>query len=95
MRIIKETTEVTLKVKKSYLYRGKWLAVALVSNMLQDKEEKEKLGYKSLRNKFYNSVSSDKYNMDKFIGLDFINIEDPMKAMASLTLKFEVEEDIA
>ena len=95
MRIIKETTEVTLKVKKSNLYEGKWLAITLLSNMLQDKEEREKLGYKSLRNKFYNSVSSDKYNTDTFIGLDFINIEEPMKAMASLTLKFEVEEDIS
>lgn len=93
MRIIKETTEITLKVKKSYLYNKKWLSVQVISQLLQDEEEKKKLGYKSLRNKFYNSVSSDKYNVEKFIGLDFINIEEPMKAMASLTLKFEIVED--
>ena len=93
MRIIKETTEITLKVKKSYLYNKKWLSVQVISQLLQDEEEKKKLGYKSLRNKFYNSVSSDKYNAEKFIGLDFINIEEPMKAMASLTLKFEIVED--
>lgn len=92
MRIIKETTEVTLKVKKSYLLNKKWLSVIVISTLLQDEEEMKKLGYKSLRNKFYNSVSSDKYNMEKFIGLDFINIEEPMKAMASLTLKFEIVE---
>lgn len=93
MRIIKETTEVTLKVKKSYLLHKKWLSVQVISALLQDEEESKKLGYKSLRNKFYNSVSSDKYNVERFIGLDFINVEDPMKAMASLTLKFNVVED--
>ena len=93
MRVIKETTEVKLEIKKSNIYKGKWLAVPLLSNILQDKEEKEKLGYKNLRNKFYNSVSSGKYNIEKFIGLDFINIENPMKAKASLTLKFEIVED--
>lgn len=93
MRIIKETTEVTLKVRKSYLLNKKWICVQVISALLQDEEEMKKLGYKSLRNKFYNSLSSDKYNMEKFIGLDFINVEEPMKAMASLTLNFEVEED--
>ena len=93
MRIIKETTEVTLKVRKSFLLHKKWLCVQVVSAMLQDEEEFKKLGYKSLRNKFYNSVSSDKYNMEKFIGMDFINVEEPMKAMASLTLKFNIVED--
>ena len=92
MRIIKETTEVTLKVKKSYLLHKKYLSVQVISSLLQDEEESKKLGYKSLRNKFYNSVSSDKYNVEQFIGLDFINVEDPMKAMASLTLKFEIVE---
>ena len=93
MRIIKETTEVTLKIKKSYLLHDKWICVQVISALLQDEEEFKKLGYKSLRNKFYNSVSSDKYNMARFIGLDFINVEEPMKAMASLTLSFEVVED--
>lgn len=93
MRIIKETTEVTLKVRKSYLLNKKWVCVQVISALLQDEEEKQKLGYKSLRNKFYNSLSSDKYNMEKFIGLDFINVEEPMKAMASLTLNFEIQED--
>lgn len=93
MRIIKETTEVTLKVRKSFLLNKKWLSIQLISAMLQDEEEMKKLGYKSLRNKFYNSVASDKYNMAKFIGLDFINVEEPMKAMASLTLNFEIVED--
>lgn len=92
MRIIKETTEVTLKVKKSYIYNEKWLSVQVISSLLQEEEEKKKLGYKSLRNKFYNSVSSDKYNVEQFIGLDFINIKDPMKAMASLTISFEIVE---
>lgn len=93
MRIIKETTEVTLKVRKSFLLNKKWLCVQVVSALLQDEEEMKKLGYKSLRNKFYNSISSDKYNTEKFIGMDFINVEEPMKAMASLTLKFNVVED--
>lgn len=93
MRIIKETTEVTLKVRKSFLLNKKWLCVQVVSALLQDEEERKKLGYKSLRNKFYNSISSDKYNTEKFIGMDFINVEEPMKAMASLTLKFDVVED--
>ena len=93
MRIIKETTEITLKIKKSFLLNKKWICVQVISALLQDEEEMKKLGYKSLRNKFYNSLSSDKYNMEKFIGLDFINVEEPMKAMASLTLKFIVEED--
>jgi len=93
MRIIKETTEVTLKVRKSFLLNKKWLCVQVVSALLQDEEEMKKLGYKSLRNKFYNSISSDKYNTEKFIGMDFINVEEPMKAMASLTLKFDIVED--
>lgn len=93
MRIIKETTEVTLKVRKSYLLHNKWICVQVISALLQDEEESKELGYKSLRNKFYNSVSSDKYNMERFIGLDFINVEEPMKAMASLTLNFIIEEN--
>ena len=93
MRVIKNTTEVTLKVRKSFLFRGKWIAVQVISALLQDEEEKKKLGYKSLRGKFYNSVSSEKYNMEKFLGLDFVDTENPTKAKASLELKFEVMED--
>ena len=93
MRIIKETTEITLKVRKSFLLHKKWLSIQVISALLQEEEEAKKLGYKSLRNKFYNSISSDKYNTEKFIGLDFINVENPMKAKASLTLRFNVVED--
>lgn len=93
MRIIKDSTEITLEVKKNLLLNEKWISVQVISSLLQDIEEKQKLGYKSLRNKFYNSVSSDKYNTEKFIGLDFINIEEPMKAKASLELSFTVKED--
>ena len=93
MRIIKDSTEITLEVKKNLLLNDKWISVQVISSLLQDIEEKQKLGYKSLRNKFYNSVSSDKYNTETFIGLDFINIEEPMKAKASLELSFTVVED--
>ena len=92
MKVVKQTMKIELEVHKDEIIKDKYIHYECVSSKLKALEEQNNTQYKALRNKFYNSVSSDKYNVEKFIGLDFINIEEPMKAMASLTLKFEIVE---
>lgn len=92
MRTIKDISEVTVTVKQSYLYDGKYLGVQVLSEMLRNTEERDNLGYKKLRNKMYNSLGADKYNTITRFGITFIDIEKPMKNTASLKLNF-VKED--
>ena len=47
------------------------------------------MGYKSLRNKLYNSSACSKYNTAEMAGLKCIDVDNPMKATASLVLVFE------
>ena len=47
------------------------------------------MGYKSLRNKLYNSSACSKYNTTEIAGLKCIDVDNPMKATASLVLVFE------
>ena len=92
MRTIKDISEVTVTVKKSYLFDNKYLGIQVLSEMLRATEERENLGYKKLRNKMYNSLGADKYNTITRFGITFIDIEKPMKNTASLKLNF-VKED--
>lgn len=89
MRTIKDISEVVVSVKDSDLLDGKWLNVQLLSEKLRQKEEAEGLGYKRLRNKMYNSLGAGKYNTMHKIGLDFIDVDNPMKNTASLKLVFQ------
>ena len=92
MRVVKDTEEITLKVSKSMLLKNRWISVPVVCSLLKKEEESRNLGFKYLRMKFYNSLNSNKYNTQTYIGLLFIDIENPVNAKASLQLKFEVEE---
>ena len=93
MRTIANTEKITIKVKDSELIGGKWLNYSLLSRKLQEIEVKDNLKYKSLRNKLYNSINCNKYNMGLVAGLQCIDIDNPMKskATASLELAFERE----
>ena len=88
MRTIKDISEVTLKVKKDFLFEGKYLGVQVLSEMLRTKEEQDDLGYKKLRNKMYNSLGAEKYTTIERFGITFIDVENPMKNTASLKLTF-------
>ncbi len=91
MKTIQSTDTVKLKVSKSELLEGKWLNFQLLSKKLGEIEKNNKMEYKSLRNKFYNSRACNKYNMKEIAGLSCIDIEEPMKGKASLELVFEME----
>ena len=91
MRTIKDISEVTLTVKKDFLFEGKYLGVQVLSEMLRAKEEHDDLGYKKLRNKMYNSLGAEKYNTIERFGITFIDVENPMKNTASLKLTFVKE----
>lgn len=89
MRIIQTMNEITMKVKDNELIEGKWLNYKLLSKKLGEIEKEKNLGYKSLRNNLYNSTACGKYNIKEIVGLKCIDVDDPMKATASLVLTFE------
>ena len=89
MKTITSTDTVTIKVSKEELLEGKWIHFQLLSKKLGEIEKQEKLPYKKLRNKFYNSRACNKYNMQDIAGLPCIDVKNPMKDKASLELIFE------
>ena len=94
MNIVKDTRQLTLKVKKSNLLEGRYLYITKLSTMLKELEDKDNLKFKLLRNKFYNSSFGKKYNFKEICGLKCIDVIEPMasNSKASLELTFEVEE---
>ena len=89
MRTIKDTEKVTVKVTEDELIDGKWLNYELLSSKLGAIEKEKSIGYKSLRNKLYNSYACGKYNIQKIAGLRCIDIDNPMTGKASLELVFK------
>jgi hypothetical protein len=96
MRTIANTEKVTLKVTDNELIEGKWLNYELLSRKLGEQEKERGMGYKSLRNKLYNSINCNKYNMRTIAGLQCIDVDEPMqdsvtgaKVRASLELEFK------
>ena len=90
MKVVKDTVLVELTVKKEELLSGKYIYYENVSAKLKVLEESNNTQYKALRNKFYNSAYGNKYNIENVCGLRCLNVEDPMKAKASLELSFKV-----
>lgn len=93
MKTIQSVDTITIKVKYSELIAGKWLNYQLLSKKIGEIEKEKNLGYKSLRNKLYNSTACGKYNTSEVAGLKCIDVKSPMKASASLVLSFEVVQD--
>lgn len=89
MKTIQSVDTVTIKVTDSELIAKKWLNYQLLSKKIGEVEKEKNLGYKSLRNKLYNSTACGKYNTAEMAGLKCIDIDSPMKSSASLVLKFE------
>lgn len=88
MKTVTNVYNITVEVSKSELIEGKWLNFQLLSQKLGKMENDQKMAYKQLRNKFYNSMNGNKYNMTQKVGLKCIDIDNPMKATASLALTF-------
>lgn len=89
MKTVQNIDKVTVKVSENELISGKWLNFQLLSKKLSEIEKEGDMGYKSLRNKLYNSTACGKYNMSEMAGLKCIDVDNPMKGTASLTLCFE------
>lgn len=89
MKTIQSVDTVTIKVTDNELIAKKWLNYQLLSKKVGEVEKEKNLGYKSLRNKLYNSTACGKYNTAEMAGLKCIDIDNPMKSSASLVLKFE------
>lgn len=89
MKTIKHTDTVKVKISDNELINGKWLSLQLLSKKIADIEKELNLGYKSYRCKMYNSIASNKYNVEIVSGLKCINTQEPMKAKASLEIIFE------
>ena len=89
MKTIQSVDTITIKVTDSELIAGKWLNYQLLSKKIGEVEKEKNLGYKSLRNKLYNSTACGKYNTAEMAGLKCINIDNPMKSSASLVISFE------
>ena len=88
MKTVTNVYNITVEVSKSELIEGKWLNFQLLSQKLGKMENDQKMAYKQLRNKFYNSMNGNKYNMTQKVGLKCIDIDNPMKTTASLALTF-------
>lgn len=89
MKTIQSVDKITIKVSDNELIGGKWLNYQLLSKKLGEIEKSNNMGYKSLRNKLYNSSACSKYNTTEIAGLKCIDVDNPMKATASLELVFE------
>lgn len=89
MKTIASVCTIKVSVSKDELIEGKWLNFRLLSQKLGKMENDQNMAYKQLRNKFYNSMNGNKYNMTEKVGLKCIDIDNPMKATASLALTFE------
>lgn len=89
MRTVGDTIEVELEYTKEELIFDKYIPVLVVSDKLRDKEEKDKLGYKALRNRLYNSLSCKKFNTETFASLKYIDVKNPMNSKASINLNFK------
>lgn len=89
MKTIQSVDTITIKVTDNELIAGKWLNYQLLSKKIGEVEKEKNLGYKSLRNKLYNSTACGKYNTSEVAGLKCIDIDSPMKSSASLVLSFE------
>lgn len=89
MKTIQSVDTITIKVTGNELIADKWLNYQLLSKKIGEVEKEKNLGYKSLRNKLYNSTACGKYNTAEMAGLKCIDIDNPMKSSASLVLKFE------
>lgn len=90
MKTVQNIDNITVKVNKEELINEKWLAFQLLSKKLAKIEEDKSLEYKKLRNKMYNSQACSKYNSETIAGMKCIDVTNPMKGTASLTLTFEV-----
>ena len=96
MKTIQSVDTVTIKVTDNELIAQKWLNYQLLSKKIGEVEKEKNLGYKSLRNKLYNSINCNKYNMQTIAGLQCIDVDEPMqdsvtgaKVRASLELEFK------
>ena len=89
MRLVSSTNKVTIKVNKDELIGDKWLNFTLLSQKLKTIEEQGNKPYKAYRSRLYNSWNSNKYNTSLIAGIRCIDIDDPMRAVASLELNFE------
>lgn len=89
MKTISNVCEVTVEVDKKELIEGKWLNFKLLSQKLCDMEKSQNMDYKQLRSKLYNSINSGKYNTAEKYGLSCIDVDNPMKATASLKVNFK------
>lgn len=90
MKVIKQTMKIELEVHKDEIIKDKYIHYECVSSKLKALEEQNNTQYKALRNKFYNSSSGGKYNLATVCGLKCLDLENPMKAKASLELSFKV-----
>lgn len=90
MKTVQNIDNITIKVSKEELINEKWLTFQLLSKKLAKIEEDKSMEYKKLRNKMYNSQACSKYNSETIAGMKCIDITNPMKGVASLTLTFEV-----
>lgn len=94
MRVVTDTKCVEVGVSKDLIFtdNGKsYICLLVVSDLLKQKEEEEKLERKSIRVRLYNSLHCEKYNVIDAFGMKWIDVENPMKSKASLELKFKVE----
>lgn len=90
MKVVKQTMKIELEVHKDEIIKDKYIHYECVSSKLKALEEQNNTQYKALRNKFYNSSSGGKYNLATVCGLKCLDLENPMKAKASLELSFKV-----
>ena len=91
MKTIKETVKVNIEITKEDIIFGHYIFYDHLSSKLRDLEAVQGIVGKDLRNKFYNSYSSNKYNVERLHGLRCIDINKPMKdgVKASLELVFD------
>ena len=90
MKTVQSVESVEVTVSKDELLNDKLISFQLLSKKLGEIEQQNKMAYKYLRNRFYNSRADNKYNMETIAGIVYIDTVNPMKVnTASLVLTFK------
>jgi len=91
MKVVKQTMKIELEVHKDEIIKDKYIHYECVSSKLKALEEQNNTQYKAPEKQGSTILLlAGKYNLATVCGLKCLDLENPMKAKASLELSFKV-----
>ena len=91
MRTVTDVSDVTIRITNKDVLYEEWIPFELLSLKLSEQEKIDNVPNNDYRTRLYNSTRLDKFVMKTFAGVKCVNIVEPMKAKASINLKFQLD----